>query len=81
MTRVRVTTFARYAELLGTTTLEIDLPGPATVGTLIAALRSLPGGESLPTQPLVAVNHAFATCDAPLATEDDVALLPPLAGG
>jgi molybdopterin converting factor small subunit len=43
--------------------------------------RRIPHGESLPEQPLAAVNQEHALPDQPLADGDDLALLPPLAGG
>lgn len=81
MTRHRVATFARYAELLGGQTVDVELPDRATVADLITALRSLPGGGSLPGSVLVAVNHRLAPSDTPIATGDSLAVLPPLAGG
>lgn len=81
MTTHRVATFARYAELMGDDLLEVQLPEPATVMDLIAALRSLPGGELLPAEPLIAVNLRQAAPTAPIALGDELALLPPMAGG
>jgi len=73
--------FARYAELLGAETVDVTLEDGATVADLVAALRALPGGESLPALPLVAVAHAKAAFDSVLPADAEVALLPPLAGG
>jgi molybdopterin converting factor small subunit len=44
-------------------------------------VRSLPGGEQIPPRPLCAVNLTHAGLDTRLAEGDEVALLPPLAGG
>ncbi|MGH7584480.1 MAG: MoaD/ThiS family protein [Gemmatimonadales bacterium] len=81
MNRYRVRLFARYAELIGTDTVEVDLPPKARVADLVSALRALPGGNALPRAPFVAVNLAQAGPDIALDPGDDVALLPPLAGG
>ncbi len=81
MTSFTVATFARYAEVMGATTLRVDLQEPATVADLIHALRSLPGGAVLPPDPLVAVNLQQAVVTTPIAPSDQLALLPPLAGG
>ncbi len=81
MTSFTVATFARYAELMGTTTLRVELHEPATVADLVEALRSLPGGALLPAQPAVAVNMRQALANAVIAPSDQLALLPPLAGG
>jgi molybdopterin converting factor small subunit len=81
MTRHEVLTFASYAEVLGSARVEVQLPTRATVDDLIRALRALPGGASLPTLPLVAVNRRLAEPGAPITPGDELALLPPLAGG
>jgi molybdopterin converting factor small subunit len=78
---VRVLLFARYAEVFGTDTLALELPAPATVADVIAHLRAAPGGDTLPPRPLCAVNLAQVPDTTPLAAGDEVALLPPLAGG
>lgn len=81
MNRHVVRLFARYAELFGVEQVEVALPPHARVVDLIAALRILPGGASLPAQPFVAVNMAQAGADTVLSAGDELALLPPLAGG
>lgn len=78
---IRVLLFARYADLLGTTELVLGVPDPATVGGVVAAVRSRPGGAGLPPILLVAVNARQATLDTPVGPGDEVALLPPMAGG
>ncbi|MEO6057127.1 MAG: MoaD/ThiS family protein [Gemmatimonadales bacterium] len=78
---VRVVLFASYAEGLGFDTLDLTLASPASVGAVIERLRSLPGGQQLPPKPLCARNLAHAGPDEPLVDGDEVAILPPLAGG
>lgn len=78
---VRVVLFASYAEGLGFDTLDLTLASPASVGAVIERLRSLPGGHQLPPKPLCARNLAHAGPDEPLVDGDEVAILPPLAGG
>jgi molybdopterin converting factor small subunit len=51
------------------------------VGDLIARVRAEPGGTGLPARVLAAVNLVQASDATPLAEADEVALLPPLAGG
>ncbi|MGH7594323.1 MAG: MoaD/ThiS family protein [Gemmatimonadales bacterium] len=81
MTPYSVRLFARYAELFGAEQVEVMLPPKACVADLLTALRSFPGGASLPAQPFVAVNMAQAGLGTVLRPDDEVALLPPLAGG
>ena len=61
---------------------ECDLPLPAgsRVADLVASLRAIPGLE-LPEHPVVAVNQEYAELDRPLESGDEVALIPPVAGG
>jgi molybdopterin synthase catalytic subunit len=79
---VRCRFFARFAEVLGCESHELTLPAPATVGDAVAALRStLAQGAELPPAPLAAVNCEHVSGDWLLADGDELALLPPLAGG
>jgi molybdopterin synthase sulfur carrier subunit len=78
---VRVLLFASYAETLGLDDVELTFDGATTVEDAIARLRLLPGGERLPPKPLCAVNLSQARLDTPLASGDELAVLPPLAGG
>ena len=81
MTRHRVLLFARYAELFGDTSVEIDVPDNSTAGDCIDALRATPGGALLPARPLLAVNRTVVAPAFGVRTGDELALLPPLAGG
>ena len=78
---VRVLLFASYAESLGVETLEVTVSSPATVGGVVERLRALPGGRLLPPKPLCARNLAHADAAEPVADGDEIAILPPLAGG
>jgi molybdopterin synthase catalytic subunit len=79
---VTVRAFARYAEILGIEATTLQLPSPATVGDAVKLLReSTPNGHLLPDRPLVAVNSEHAFADSPLREGDELALMPPLAGG
>ncbi len=79
---VRVRFFASYAELAGCETTAVDVSLPATVGDVVRRLREqIPGARVLPARPLVAVNLRHVKLDAPVGDGDEVALLPPLAGG
>ena len=59
----------------------MTIPAPARVGAVVDRLRTLPGGDRLPAHPLCALNLAHVDLDAPVGTGDELALLPPLAGG
>jgi len=78
---IPVLLFASYADHFGTRRLDVPIEAPCRVDELIAVLRTLPGGLRLPLSPLVAVNHALATTSATIGVGDEVALIPPVAGG
>jgi molybdopterin converting factor small subunit len=48
---------------------------------VLGHLRALPGADRLPPEPLVAVNERYAHRDRVLAHGDEVAIIPPVAGG
>jgi len=73
--------FASYAESFGGSTLKIPLDPGSTVGDLVHSIRSLPGAYVLPESPRVAVNRRFASFDQVVDSQDEVALIPPVAGG
>jgi molybdopterin converting factor small subunit len=78
---VRVLLFASYAEAAGQTSLTLTLPAPATVASVLRLLRGQSAGARLPERPLCAVNLAHARLDTPVSSGDEIAILPPLAGG
>jgi molybdopterin converting factor subunit 1 len=73
--------FASYAEALGSDRVELTLSGDTTVRDVVERLRAMPGGASLPPTPLVAVNLTYAGADQRLESGDEVAIIPPVAGG
>ncbi len=81
MSSVTVQLFASYAELLGASTIELSLPPGSTVSELVERIRMLPGASLLPAAPRVAVNRAFARSDQRILPTDEIALIPPVAGG
>lgn len=80
--QIRILFFASYRELLGSGELLFDLPDPGTVSDVLQALwdRGEPF-SSLPAAPVVAVNREFASLSTPLADGDELAFVPPVAGG
>ncbi|MBI4538109.1 MAG: molybdopterin converting factor subunit 1 [Gemmatimonadetes bacterium] len=81
---MRVTSlfFASYRELAGTGELEVELPAGATVSDLVARVRAgRPRLADLPEEPVVAVNREYAALDIHLEDGDEVAFIPPVAGG
>ena len=73
--------FASYAESFGMPSLELDLKEGATVRDVMTAISAMPGSSRLPPSPLVAVNHSYAKSSHVLTNGDEVAFIPPVAGG
>jgi sulfur-carrier protein len=78
---VSVLLFASYAEALGSNAIEMAPPPGASVGWVVEQLRRLPGGGDLPPNPLVAVNMEYVGASRELRAGDEVAVIPPVAGG
>jgi molybdopterin converting factor small subunit len=78
---ITVLLFASYADALGASSVQLTLPEGARVRDVVVRLGALAGGERLPPAPLVAVNQRYAAADEPIAAGDEVAVIPPVAGG
>ena len=78
---VTVRLFASYAEVLGRSQLELTMPDGSTVADVVRSVNELPGGSALPPAPLVAVNYTYASSTKPLVNGDEIAIIPPVAGG
>jgi molybdopterin converting factor subunit 1 len=78
---VNVLLFASYADKLGTGKLSLELEPGATVRDVLAQVRALPGADRLPHEPLVAVNDRYAKITQVIGAGDEVAIIPPVAGG
>ena len=78
---VTVRLFASYAEILGKSQIELTVPDGSTVADVVRSVNGMPGGGALPPAPLVAVNYSYAPAAHPLSNGDEVAIIPPVAGG
>ncbi len=78
---VRVLLFASYADALGTPELTLELPVGARVRDVLAKVKALASGKRVPDMPLVAVNQRYAPEGHPVTAADEVAIIPPVAGG
>lgn len=78
---MRVLLFASYADAVGATELQVDLPAGSTVAELVQWVRARHGEDRLPPAPMVAVNQQYAGLDTTIGENDEVAIIPPVAGG
>jgi sulfur-carrier protein len=78
---VRVLLFASYAEQVGSDSLELSVSPGATVGAVVERVRGMAGAGALPPRPLCALNLEHVGLETPVSAGDELAILPPLAGG
>ncbi len=76
-----VLVFASYADALGAPAVRVTVRDGACVADVVQAVRALAAGAALPERPLVAVNHRYARPEQVVLAADEVALIPPVAGG
>lgn len=78
----RVRLFASWSDVLGPD-VEVELPEGARVAELLAALTEQAKTKSIKPlpRPLVAVNQRYSRADVVLAAGDELAIIPPVAGG
>jgi molybdopterin converting factor subunit 1 len=79
--RVKSLFFAAYRDAVGAEELELELPDGSTVRDLIDRVRRRSGADALPESPAVAVNREYAAVGTVLHDGDEVAFIPPVAGG
>ena len=81
MSSVTVLLFAAYADALGRPSVDVPVAPGTTVRELLAALQAFPGSDRLPPSPLIAVNQVYARLSDIVRAGDEVAVIPPVAGG
>ena len=73
--------FASYADAFGARRVEVPVTLPCRAADLVSAMRTMPGGARLPAVPLLAVNRVWVDLESCIESGDEVALIPPVAGG
>ena len=69
-------------ERAGSGTMAVDVRDGATVDEAVAeVVRTVRGGQTLPSRVMKAVNGEYAEGDAVLRDGDELALIPPVSGG
>lgn len=77
---IRVLLFASWADALGARSVELELGDDATAGDVLAALDARSAGAELP-RPALAVNRCIVPAHSRIERGDEVAIIPPVAGG
>ncbi len=79
---VSVLLFASYADAFGARSVPVTVQAPITLADLVSALRALPGGDVLPSSPVIAVNRVYVRDHSlTISAVDEIAVIPPVAGG
>ncbi len=78
---LKVALFGITRDIVGTSVIELPAPAPATVGELLVEMRKQYPALGELRSCAVAVNNEYAAHDHPLRTVDEIALIPPVAGG
>ena len=78
---LKISLFGITREIVGTSVIELPAPAPATVGALLDELRKQYPALGELRSCAVAVNNEYAAHDLALHTTDEIALIPPVAGG
>lgn len=78
---ITVRLFGRHRELAGGPEITVELLGGATVGELRRALAAHPVLADLTGGAAIAVNRRYAPDEASVFPGDEVAVIPPVAGG
>jgi len=78
--KLRVLLFASWADALQSPSVELDVPAGATASDVLVALGERAGVAHLP-RPALAVNRRIAPATTRLSAGDEIAVIPPVAGG
>lgn len=79
---VKVRLFAALREIVGTDELEVEPPDDSTVGDLWDQLvGNYPDLKPYGSSIQYAVNHDFTGRETKVASQDEIAFLPPVSGG
>jgi molybdopterin converting factor subunit 1 len=78
---VRVLLFASYADAIGQNELTLEVADGSVVGDVVERIREMAGGRALPPSPLLALNATYSKATASVRSGDEVAIIPPVAGG
>lgn len=78
---IRVQAFGIARDLLGQSSLMLEVPGQGTVGELRAFLLEAYPGMSRLKSLAIAVNAEYVEDSRKIVAGDEVALIPPVSGG
>jgi molybdopterin converting factor small subunit len=78
--KIQVVLLGQYREARDANEFTLELPAGSTAASAVRLVRA--GGNTvIPPEPVVAINYEQSSLDTVLQDGDEVALLPPVAGG
>ncbi len=78
---LKIALFGITRDIVGQPTLEMPTPAPATVGALLDHMRATYPALGQLRSCAVAVNNEYAPAGQAIGPNDEIALIPPVAGG
>jgi len=79
--RIAVLLFARYGEVAGVSSIEVEVPPGATLSQVWEAVQARVPGLRRETAPLLARDRAYARPEQTVQPGDEIAAFPPVSGG
>jgi molybdopterin converting factor small subunit len=79
--KVTVQLFARYRELAGRPSVDVEVPDDATLAQVWAQIQQAVPTLRDETRPLLACNRAYARPERPVSGDEEIAAFPPVSGG
>mgnify|MGYP001813293953 FL=1 len=79
--RVDVRLFGQHRELAGASVISVELAAGGTVADLRKTLAARPGLGAVLDGSAVALNRTYQPDESPVLEGDEVAVIPPVAGG
>jgi molybdopterin converting factor small subunit len=79
--KINVVLLGQYRLAAETSEITLELPPAATAEVAVSMVRSGGNHAIIPSRPVVAINHIQGSLDQILQEGDELALLPPVAGG
>ena len=77
--QIKLLLFASYRDTVGTSEVTLELPAGSSALDAVMRLRDRHAG--IPERPVVAINLDYSSLEDVLRDGDELALLPPVAGG
>ncbi|HEV2718983.1 MAG TPA: molybdopterin converting factor subunit 1 [Thermoanaerobaculia bacterium] len=79
--KIRLLFFAVLRDIVGKSEADVEVPDGTRAADLWQGLRAEHAQLAGYAQPMTAVNESYVRLDAPLRDGDEVAFIPPVAGG